>query len=235
VFEIGSSLRAAREHQQLELGDVERTTHIRARYLLALEEERWDLVPGTAYVKGFLRTYADYLGLDGPRFVAEFSERFAPAEEFEPPTLVRVRRRRRFLNPSRASAAVAILLAIAIGLFSWRLAGGGSGGKTAHAPPPPPPSTSTVTHATTTTAPARPQPALARVEVDATRGSCWLAVRLGSDTGRTLYERTLQSGQRVRFVARRLWIRYGAPWNVDATVNGKAVRLPSAIADVVYP
>jgi cytoskeleton protein RodZ len=235
VFEIGSSLRAAREHQNLELGDVERATHIRARYLLALEEERWDIVPGTAYVKGFLRTYADFLGLDGPQFVAEFSERFAPAEEFEPPALVRVRRRRRFLKPSRAP--VAILLAVALGLFSWRLAGSGGGGKTAHAPPPPPLSTSTVasTTTTTTTATTTPRPTLARVEVDATRGSCWLFVRLGSDTGRTLYERTLQTGQHVRFTARRLWIRYGAPWNVDATVNGKAVRLPSAIADVVYP
>jgi hypothetical protein len=230
VFEIGSSLRAAREHQKLELADVERATHIRAKYLHALEDESWDVVPGTAYVKGFLRTYADFLGLDGPRFVEEFNERFAQPEEFEPPTLVRVRRRRRLPG---APVLVALLLAVAIGLFSWRLAAGGGGsGKTAHAPPAPPIHT---TVSTPTTTAARPPPALARVEVDAARGSCWLIVRLGSDTGRTLYQRTLQAGQRVHFIARRLWIRYGAPWNVDAIVNGKRVRLPTAIANVIYP
>jgi cytoskeleton protein RodZ len=230
VFEIGSSLRAAREHQKLELADVERATHIRAKYLKALEDEDWNVLPGTAYAKGFLRTYSDFLGLDGPRFVEEFNERFAQPEEFEPPTLVRVRRRRR--RPG-APVLVALLLAVAVGLFSWRLAtGGGGGGTAAHAPPPPPIRTTT---ATTTTAAAKPLPAPARVEVDAARGSCWLTVRVGSDTGRTLYERTLQVGERARFVARRLWIRYGAPWNVDATVNGKHVRLPTATANVVYP
>ena len=231
MFEIGSSLRAARDHQNLELADVERATHIRAKYLKALEDEDWDVLPGTAYIKGFLRTYSDFLGLDGPRFVEEFNERFAQPEEFEPPTLVRVRRRRR--RPDTTLALVVLLVAAAVGVFGWRLASSG-GGKTAHAPPPPPLRTSTVAPTTATTT-ARPPPALARVQLDAARGPCWLIVRLGSDTGRTLYERTLQTGQSARFVARRLWIRYGAPSNVDATVNGKPVRLPTAIADVVYP
>src|SRR5438093_11905116 len=117
VFEIGSSLRAAREHRQLQLSEVERATHIRARYLAALEDERFDALPGTAYAKGFLRTYADFLGLDGPLFVDAFNERFAPAELPEAPPPVRVQKQRRLLT----ARLVAIPLAVGIGLFAWRL------------------------------------------------------------------------------------------------------------------
>src|ERR1700748_1350196 len=65
MFEIGGSLREARLKRNLTPADVQKAIRIRDRYLQALEEERWELLPGDAYVKGFLRTYADYLGLDG--------------------------------------------------------------------------------------------------------------------------------------------------------------------------
>jgi hypothetical protein len=48
-----------------------------------------------------------------------------------------------------------------------------------------------------------------------------------------VYERTLEQGRTAHFVSTRLWIRIGAPWNVDATLNGKAVQLPAATGDVV--
>jgi transcriptional regulator with XRE-family HTH domain len=67
LFEIGSSLREARERRGLELNEIERATRIRSRYLRALEEEQFGQLPGRAYAKGFLRTYADYLGLDASR------------------------------------------------------------------------------------------------------------------------------------------------------------------------
>ena len=65
------------------------------------------------------------------------------------------------------------------------------------------------------------------------RDRCWISVRLGSAVGRRLDERTLERGDSVRFVARRLWIRIGAPWNLEARLNGKPVRLPTSIADVI--
>jgi cytoskeletal protein RodZ len=65
VFEIGNSLREARLRQGYELPRVEADTKIRAKYLKALEEEHFEVLPGETYVKGFLRTYAEYLGLDG--------------------------------------------------------------------------------------------------------------------------------------------------------------------------
>jgi helix-turn-helix protein/uncharacterized protein DUF4115 len=225
VFEIGSSLRAAREQRQLQLPEIERATRIRAKYLQALEDERWDVLPGTAYVKGFLRTYADFLGLDGPRFVEEFNERFAPAEPFEPPTLVRVRRPRRRFD---ARLLVVPLLIFAVGLFSWRLATGGSG-KPQPASTPPPATTARVRATTTTQTTPRP-PRLAHLVLAATRGPCWLEVR---SNGATLYQRELAQGERALFTGKRLWVRIGAPWNLDASVNGKQLALPAATGNIV--
>ena len=62
--EIGEELRERRMTMKIDVHEVEETTKIRAKYLRALENEEYDLLPGPAYVKSFLRTYADYLGLD---------------------------------------------------------------------------------------------------------------------------------------------------------------------------
>jgi cytoskeleton protein RodZ len=230
LFEIGSSLRTAREHQELELSAVERETRIRTKYLEALEEERFDVLPGTAYVKGFLRTYADFLGLDGPRFVDEFNERYAPAEMPEAPPPVRIRRPRRWLD----ARLVAIPLAVGIGLLVWRVTGGGGGHRAHHhvalSPPAPHVRASTPTPSPP---PAPTKPAVARIAFVAARGPCWLGVRVGSATGKALYEQTLQPGQSARFAGRQLWVRIGAPWNVDATLNGKTVQLPAVTGNVL--
>ena len=61
---IGSTLREARMRAHLDITDFEARTKIRAKYLRALEDEEWSLLPGYTYTKGFLRTYADMLGLD---------------------------------------------------------------------------------------------------------------------------------------------------------------------------
>ena len=81
MFEIGNSLREARLRQGFELPRVEADTKIRAKYLRALEEERFEVLPGETYVKGFLRTYSEYLGLDGQLYVDEFNSRFTREEE----------------------------------------------------------------------------------------------------------------------------------------------------------
>lgn len=62
--EIGPALRGARESRGLDVAEAQRATKIRSKYLRAMEDERWEVLPGKAYVHGFLRTYAQYLGLD---------------------------------------------------------------------------------------------------------------------------------------------------------------------------
>jgi cytoskeleton protein RodZ len=232
VFEIGGSLRAAREQRHLELLEVSRATRIRAKYLGALEEERFDLLPGTVYAKGFLRTYADFLGLEGQRFVDEYNERFAPIEppETQAALPIGIGRRRRL-----AGAPLAVVLfAVALGLLTWRLTESHDNQERAFAPLPVRSLPKQNALPASTPKPHRTTPIpIARISFVAARGPCWLSVRLGSETGRTIYERILESGQRARFVGKRLWIRLGAPWNIDAKLNGRRAVLPASIGNVL--
>ena len=69
MAEIGETLREARMRRRIDMTEVETATKIRGKYLRALENEEWDLLPGPTFVKTFLRTYADYLGLDARNLV----------------------------------------------------------------------------------------------------------------------------------------------------------------------
>ncbi len=227
MFEIGSSLREARERKNLQLPEVERATRIRTKYLQALEDERFDILPGAAYAKGFLRTYADYLDLEPQPFIDEYNSRFALDEEPEAALPVRVRRPRRLLD----ARLVAIPIAIAVGLSVWRLTSTAEHHHTGSSPPTPHVRVSTT--ARRPTAPKLQPPRTAHIALVAARGPCWLLVRIGSETGKRIYARTLEQGQTVRFVAGRLWMRIGAPWNVDATLNGKRAQLPTTISNVL--
>ena len=74
--EIGDQLRETRLRNRIDITEVEAATKIRAKYLRALENEEWDLLPGPTFVKTFLRTYADYLGLDARNLVEEYRSRY---------------------------------------------------------------------------------------------------------------------------------------------------------------
>jgi cytoskeleton protein RodZ len=75
---IGKQLRQARESRSLSLEQVSQATHIRVRYLQALEAEQFDLLPSTAHVRGFLRAYAAQLKLDPAPLLAGLSGEAAP-------------------------------------------------------------------------------------------------------------------------------------------------------------
>src|SRR5437899_11135013 len=81
--EIGASLREARLRAKVDITDVEATTKIRAKYLRALENEEWGLLPGPTFVRSFLRTYADYLGLDSKLLVEEYRLRHEHPSELD--------------------------------------------------------------------------------------------------------------------------------------------------------
>jgi transcriptional regulator with XRE-family HTH domain len=227
VFEIGSSLREARTRRGIAMSDVERETHIRSRYLIALEEDRFDDLPGPAYAKGFLRTYAEFLGLEGQRFVDEYNSRFAPDEEPAGAPPVRIQRPRRL--PGRLVLAIPIA-AVLVGLIAWQTTrGGGSTHKASQRSSPPP----TAPSVSSPPPPTARAPTTARLAFVAARGPSWLAVHIGSAAGPAVYVRTLEPGQTASFVSRRLWVRIGAPWNLDATLNGKAVALPTTTGNVL--
>src|ERR1700759_5536415 len=81
--EIGATLREARMRARIDISELEAETKIRAKYLRALENEEWDLLPGPTYVKSFLRTYADALGLDGKLLIEEYKLRHERLSDVE--------------------------------------------------------------------------------------------------------------------------------------------------------
>ncbi len=242
MFEIGNSLREARLRQGLEFPRIEEETKIRGKYLRALEEEQFEALPGDTYVKGFLRTYADYLGLDGQLYVDEFNSRFTTAEEeLATPATVR-RRRQRPIESNLVVVALAAIVAVTV-LLVVGLAGIGSdapdqsplvdatpeGTESGEAPASP----TTTGRSETDEREARPR--RARLVLTAVRGGCWMQVRAGGVGGRLLWEGTLEEGQTQRFVKhRRLWLELGAPGNLNAKLNGRRVqRFPTEAAVVV--
>lgn len=233
MFEIGNSLREARLRQGLDLARVEDDTKIRAKYLQGLEDERFEILPSETYVKGFLRTYAEYLGLDGQLYVDEYNSRFAavdePAVSSPPPR----RRRRRAAESSFVVAALAGIVAVAVlVVVAFTLS---------NDPPDVPPTagidTATGTTAdapgeTTTgqaggTAPPPPaKPASVALVLVARRGDCWVTVRRGAPDGEIIFSGTIYQGETQRFSAKRLWLEFGdAPsQNLNVRLNGKRLR-----------
>jgi cytoskeleton protein RodZ len=222
VFEIGNSLREARLRQGFELPRVEADTKIRAKYLRALEEEHFDVLPGDTYVKGFLRTYAEYLGLDGQLYVDEYNSRFVVGEEDHPQS-----RPRRSAPPSRGvqvQSRVVLLTLLGIAAITALVIVAWTRGE--------PQSVTPVGLGTSkaptrqTPAPAAKRPVQAHLLVKASRGPCWLQVPKTSATGPILFQGTLDQGQKQVFTAPKLWITLDRPENLVTVLNGHTRRLP---------
>jgi cytoskeleton protein RodZ len=129
--EIGETLREARMRRRIDMTEVESATKIRGKYLRALENEEWDLLPGPTFVKTFLRTYAEYLELDSRLLVEEYRQRYErpSTQDLTPFTASRARgragrRRRRLaaMGPGLVVAGCVVLLLASLWLLgSWPL------------------------------------------------------------------------------------------------------------------
>ena len=225
MFDIGSSLREARGRQGLDFPELEELTKIRPKYLRALEDEQFDILPAPTYVRGFLRSYAEALGLDGQPFVDEYNSRFAVDEDAP----VRARRaplvrRDRAARESRiavlALAGIAVVTALVIA--AWRF--GGPEGESLPG---------LAVQDQRTTAPTTAAKGHVTLVVRATQGSSWMEVRAGSSSGRLLYSGTLEQGQSKRFEARRIQLALAEPQNVLVHRNGNRIDLPAGTAFVV--
>ena len=133
--EIGETLREARMRRRIDMTDVESATKIRAKYLRALESEEWELLPGPTFVKTFLRTYAEYLGLDARLLVEEYKQRFErPAGMDITPLNLRQQPRRRRVAPRLGPGMVVVLGIVALLVALYAL--GRLGQDETAAPPP---------------------------------------------------------------------------------------------------
>jgi hypothetical protein len=146
--EIGQTLRETRMRNRIDITEVEAGTKIRAKYLRALENEEWDLLPGPTFVKTFLRSYADYLGLDSRQLVEEYKQRFErPATmeltPFAPRGGGRGHRRERRRSRALLGRGLAVLVVVLVVLGALYALGSlgdntGSAPKTARTPTPTP-------------------------------------------------------------------------------------------------
>ena len=220
MFEIGNSLREARLRQGLDFPELEQGTKIRGKYLRALEDEQFDVLPAQTYVKGFLRSYAEYLGLDGQLYVDEYNSRFVVGEE-EPQS-----RPRRSVPPSRGvqvQSRVVLLTLLGIAAVTALVIVAWTRGEPPSATPVGLGTSKSPTHqsqARTT------HPLQVRLLVKASRGPCWLQVHKTSATGPILFQGTLDQGQKQLFTARKLWITLDRPENLVTILNGHTRRLP---------
>ena len=142
--DIGSTLREARIRARVDITEVETATKIRAKYLRALENEEWDLLPGPVYIRSFLRTYGDYLGLDSRMLTEEFKQRFErPSEHDLRPRSTLARDREHRDRPSRIPswAPIAVVVVVLLAVL-WAVGSATNSGPSApathvshHAPP----------------------------------------------------------------------------------------------------
>jgi cytoskeletal protein RodZ len=118
MAEIGATLRETRMRARIDVSEIEAQTKIRAKYLRALENEEWDLLPGPTFVRSFLRTYAQALGLDDKALVDEYRRLYEqPVElDHQPPVMAAPARRSRATERGRPSRGYAIAVG-AIGLL----------------------------------------------------------------------------------------------------------------------
>lgn len=217
MFEIGNSLREARERQGLGYPEIESATKIRAKYIRALEEEDFTAIPGDAYIRGFLRTYADYLGLDPDVYVDEYASRFLTSwrDEVPPrPPRRRIRPRERSLERRSVVLVIAAIALVTVLVFvAWRF--GGSDGST-------PPAGSK--HGTQK----KHQAAAPRQLVlrGVGRGT-YVEVRRNTRSGRLMLQGTVAKGQVDRLPGSRFYLLVRQPSGLRASLRGRAVALPA--------
>jgi hypothetical protein len=230
--DIGSTLRDERIRRGLGIDEIEAGTKIRAKYLMALEDERFEVLPGAAYARAFLRDYAEELGLDPQSMIDRLNTVFEVEDDvvLAPPRPIGpgpILGRWQWIGLALAAVAmVATIVAVAVSLLGSSGAAPGAavgsqaGARLAQQSPP-------ATSNKTTTRPPLPRFAIAA------SGNTWLEVRRGSASGHVLYRNVLAASGRLRFRRHRLWMRVGAPWNLTVTANGRKLALPIHAAGTV--
>ena len=210
MFELGNSLREARARHGLDLPQVELATKIRAKYLRALEDEVFEILPSETYVKGFLRSYAEFLGLDGQLYVDEYNSRYG-TERFlaEAPRRARVHQDRGLERKVVLVALAGIAALTALVIAAWKYGGSDS---TTGAPP-------------AVKAPAAP---VAReLQLRGVGHGTYVEVHRGSQSGAMVLAATIGKGDVQRIVGNRFWLYIRRSGGLDVSLGGHPISLPA--------
>jgi hypothetical protein len=209
MFEIGNSLREARMRQGLDYPQVELATKIRAKYIRALEEEEFEILPSGTYIKGFMRSYADFLGLDGQLYVDEYNSRHVADGYFDEPVPRRPRSHRdRSIEKKVVLLALAGIAAVtALVIAAWKFGGSDSGTPKVLS-----------TH----------QSALPKgLQFIGVKQGTYLEIRRGTSTGPVLFQGTLRPGDAEFLAGKQFWMLVRRPAGVHFKLLGKPVSLPA--------
>jgi cytoskeleton protein RodZ len=239
LFEIGDTLREARSRKGLTLRDVEDGTKIRSRYIQALESDDFEVIPGPAYVKGFLRTYAGFLDLDPDLLVNEFRVRYEHAPEPQKVLTTRPQSQRtRAARRSSRTWVVGLIALVVIVALAWVGWGNRNGGKAEMNPAPVTTTTgpsgqttatsgssSTATSGVTTTI--GPDGGTVKLVLSVAKDRSFLTVKEESASGKTLFSGTLDAGQDLSYSGKeKYWLNIGNPSALQMTINGVTVVVP---------
>jgi cytoskeleton protein RodZ len=238
--EIGETLRDARMRARIDVSEIEAKTKIRAKYLRALENEEWGLLPGPTFVKSFLRTYAQALGLDGKALVEEYRLSHEHPSEAALEPIVSSPQRSRGLpaggrppsGPSRGYIATvgAIVLVIVLLIVALISNGGGSKSNSASS------ASKTTPKAATKKARRRgAASAASSVVALSLHASAPVYVCLIGDRGRrAINGRELQAGETTStYHAKRFEITLGNS-SVTMIVDGQARTVPASSQAIGY-
>jgi cytoskeleton protein RodZ len=253
MFEIGNTLREARLRAGLDISDCEQRTKVRGKYLRALEEEQFDVLPSPTYVRGFLKTYADFLGVDAQLVLDEHESRFGSIDPLTGELTGRHARAARRRDPGAGTAkrktghrrrrteAQMLWLAVggvlAVALIVW-MGLGESGDATPIAPATDavlagPQQPVTESGARTEQVPQKEAPQRLEITlIGAGDEGSYLEVRGGDANGREVFRDTLPPGETKSFVVSGgLWLRAGDTGGVQVEVNGRPHTLSGGVAD----
>lgn len=255
MTDIGNSLREARIRKGLSIKDVGAVTKIRSKYLEALEEDDFEVLPGSTYVKAFLRTYAAFLKLDADAVVDEYRRSYESDKEES--VVLRAedsrrsrshtsaeRKKKRVRRNQRGYALVGVVAVVVVVLLAWFGSGRGQDAASIDASNITSPTSSTSLATVSSSAPAVSGNGTAATTslaggnvalvVSVTEGSCWLVVREDTENGAEVYAGTLSAGGQETFASsKRYWMMVGKPEVLVLSVNGASYTLAAPAGSFV--
>lgn len=222
---VGELLRAEREKKGLSIKEIENAISIRALYINAIEEGNYTLIPGEVYLKGFIRNYANYLGLNGQEMVNSYRQEQQPIvpEVVESPVEPPKRTKTKSITANRSNKLLIVsLLVVCVAGSAWWLLGSSSPSKeepleTKQVQPTPVPTAPITTQSTTPVAPVQSKPV---VIIAKYTEQCWTSVVAD---GKQIYEGTPKGGESITWEAQKsISITAGNAGGIDITYNGQA-------------
>src|SRR4051794_37794957 len=224
--------------QKIDVADVEAATKIRAKYLRALENEEFGLLPGNTFVKTFLRTYAEYLGLDPQLLLEEYRAEYEPRGDAEiQPYSVAARQRQRQRPrrqrsrapsgpPGPGTALIVVAGVVVVILLILGLTSGSSKDQNASSPGS---TTKTTPKAARPRRHTKPKPTTIKLRITPTTPT-YVCVDRGANTP-VVDQRTL-TGQ-ANYKGKHLRVNLGKS-SVKVRVNRKLVSIPQGPQAVGY-